>query len=489
MDFLSEFKKSLKQEKTEREIKIEGGRKNFRTYCNLINKDFFKPERKYQDIVCSTLQKIYKKELINHNINKPYDILILNLPPGFGKSYTASLFTTYAFGDNIKNQIITVSYGQDLGIMFSKTVRNTISQEGGNEDYFVPVDFFPNLKIKDGDGAADCWALKGNYMSYLGTSFGGKITGMRGNIIIIDDPIKNAEEALNERIKQSHWNFYKNTLMSRMLPNALQIIIQTRWATDDLAGMIIKQFSERCYVLKIPAVDENDESICEDLYPTSDLLKKRNSIDKYYWLSNYMQCPIDLSDLLYSNFKTYDVIDEDKFERVIAYIDTADEGNDYLCAVIGGVVGKYGYITGIYYTDKSMEYTEPETARQLYMLNVRECLIESNNGGRGFARNIEEKLKKLKYKKCSIIWFHQNKNKKTRILVNAANVTEQVIMPKDWSKKYPKFYKDLTNYQKSGKNKHDDAPDALTGFVEMINGDVKGKKKPVSNPIMLFNRW
>ena len=404
MNFLNEFKSSLKSEKSEREIKIEKGKKNFRTYCNLINKDFFKIEREYQNIVCDTLQKMYKRELINNSTDKPYDILILNLPPGFGKSYTASLFTTWAFGDNIKNQIITVSYNQDLGIMFSKNVRNTINQEQSNyDDYFVPVDFFPNLKIKDGDGAADYWALEGSYMSYLGTSFGGKLTGIRGNIIIIDDPIKNAEEALNERVKENHWNFYKNTLMSRMLPNALQIIIQTRWATDDLAGRIIKEFPKRCYILKIPALNEDSTSACEDLYPTNDLIQKRNSIDKHIWLANYMQYPIDLKGFLYSSFKTYDVIDTEKFERVIAYIDTADEGNDNLCAVMGGVIGKYGYVTGIYYTNESMEVTEPETARLLSVLNIRECLIESNNGGRGFARNIEEQLKKIRYKKWRVL--------------------------------------------------------------------------------------
>lgn len=326
-------------------------------------------------------------------------------------------------------------------------------------------------------------------MSYLGTSFGGKLTGIRGNIIIIDDPIKNAEEALNERVKENHWNFYKNTLMSRMLPNALQIIIQTRWATDDLAGRIIKEFPKRCYILKIPALNEDSTSACEDLYPTNDLIQKRNSIDKHIWLANYMQYPIDLKGFLYSSFKTYDVIDTEKFERVIAYIDTADEGNDNLCAVMGGVIGKYGYVTGIYYTNESMEVTEPETARLLSVLNIRECLIESNNGGRGFARNIEEQLKKIRYKKCNITWFHQSKNKKTRILVNATNVIEQVIMPEGWQNKYNEFYRDLSSYQRKGKNKHDDAPDALTGFVEMINGDVKGKKKPISSPIMLFNRW
>ena len=124
-----------------------------------------------------------------------------------------------------------------------------------------------------------------------------------------------------------------------------------------------------------------------------------------------------------------------------------------------------------------MEVTEPETARRLADNKVREAAIESNNGGRGFARNVKEHLKKLKCKMCTVGWFHQSKNKKTRIIVNATNVMDQVIMPADWKKRWPEFARHIEKYQRKGKNDHDDAEDALTGFVEFINGEVKVKKK------------
>ena len=127
MSFLEEFRSISTGEKTQREAEIEKGKKSFRQYCNLINNDFFKQERAYQDIVCDTLQKMYERKIINEKTKKPYDILILNLPPGFGKSYTASLFATWVLGKNNKNQVITVSYGQDLAISFSKTVRNIMT--------------------------------------------------------------------------------------------------------------------------------------------------------------------------------------------------------------------------------------------------------------------------------------------------------------------------------------------------------------------------
>ena len=77
-----------------------------------------------------------------------------------------------------------------------------------------------------------------------------------------------------------------------MLPNSLQIIIQTRWATDDLAGKIITEYHNRCYVLQLAALDKTTKSICESLYPTEDLIRKRETLDKHIWLANYMQQPI-----------------------------------------------------------------------------------------------------------------------------------------------------------------------------------------------------
>lgn len=463
-----------------RRRKIEAGRKDFRAYCNLRNPEFFRPERAYQDDICRTMQAAYEKRLINENTGRPYDILIINEPPGFGKSYTASTFITWVYGQDPKTQVISVSYNQTLSLTFSKTIREAINDKEieGDPDYFTVGSFFPGVKIKYGDGAMERWSLEGSYMNYLATSFDGSITGMRGHIGIIDDPIKNDKEAVNDNRKEEIWNFYKNTFQSRMLSGALVIVIQTRWATDDLAGRLLAEFPERCYELKLSAVDGECRSICEDLYSTEDLRMKKATLDEHIWLANYEQVPVDKKGALYGTFKTYDVIDPDKVERVINYTDTADEGTDYLCSISADVIAGYGYVKDVYYTDAAMEETEPETARRLQLSGVREAMIESNNGGRGFARNVIRILKKkLKCYRCMVTWFTQSKNKRTRILVNATNVMEQVIMPEGWEKKWPEFAKHVKKYQRKGKNDHDDAEDCLTGVVEMINGEVKGRKK------------
>lgn len=461
-----------------REKRIEEGKVSFRKFCNYMNPSFFSNSRAFQDILCTTLQQMYEKKLLNDN-GRSYDKLIINLPPGHGKSYTAGMFAAWAFGQNIKNQVITVSYNQTLSTRFAKTVREMIQDEEikGDLNYFVPSSFFPGLKIKDGDGAMDLWSLEGSYMSYLATSFSGSITGMRGNIGIIDDPIKNKEEAVNERVKDNHWDWYKNTFLSRMVEGAIQIIIMTRWATDDLAGRLIAAYPDECYVLEMPVLSSEGEPLCDEILSREAIEDKRKGIDEDIFLANYMQQPIDKTGALYGEFKTYDVYDPDKVTRRLAYTDTADLGADFLCQICADEIDGYLYITDIYYTDEGMETTEKEAARRLTIAGTKENIIESNNGGRGFARNVEKELKVLKNKKCVITWLHQSKNKNTRIIVNASNVMEQVIMPEGWKKKYPLFAKEIMKYQRKGKNEHDDAPDCLTGLVEFCNGEVKGRKK------------
>ena len=472
--------RDLSPDEIKRKENIARGKESFWEYCLLRDPNFFKPDRLYQKTICDTMQALYEKRLYKPGATKPCDILILNLPPGAGKSYIASMFETWCFGQNVKNVVITVSYNGLLAESFSKTVRGAIEDKeiAGDKTSYAVTSFFPNLKIKRGDGAVKKWSLEGNYMSYLATGFDGSITGMRGNIGVIDDPIKGYDEAVSERYKEHCWTFYKNTFTSRMLPSAVQIIIQTRWATDDLAGMLLFTAPEDCYELKIQALDADGKSWCETLYSTESLLKKKKIIDPNIWEANYMQEPIDNKNALYAGkFETYLAVEETRFERVINYTDTADTGVDFLCSISAGVIGRYAYVLDVYYTDAPMEVTEPETARRLDLCRVREAVIESNNGGRGFARNVKRNLKQMKNRRCGVTWFTQSKNKKGRIIVSAFNVMEQIIMPEDWIKRWPEFAVAINKYQRKGKNAHDDAPDALTGIIEMVNGDVKGKRK------------
>jgi predicted phage terminase large subunit-like protein len=120
-----------------------------------------------------------------------------------------------------------------------------------------------------------------------------------------------------------------------------------------------------------------------------------------------------------------------------------------------------------------MEVTETETAKRLHENGVNTADIESNNGGRGFARSVERTLReKFSSNKVRVKWFHQSKNKIARILSNSTWVMDHIYYPVNWRDRWPEYYAAMTKYQREGKNKNDDGPDATTGIAENI--DKKG---------------
>ena len=137
---------------------------------------------------------------------------------------------------------MTGSYNETLSTMFSKNVRNAISEQ--KADLYIPVyaDVFPDTRIKHGDGAMNLWSLEGGYNNYLATSPTGTATGFGASLMIIDDLIKNAEEANNELVKEKHWAWFTDTMQSRLEENGKLLIIMTRWATDDLAGRALEHY-------------------------------------------------------------------------------------------------------------------------------------------------------------------------------------------------------------------------------------------------------
>ena len=111
-----------------------------------------------------------------------------------------------------------------------------------------------------------------------------------------------------------------------------------------------------------------------------------------------------------------------------------------------------------------MEITESLTAKMLNRNNVNKAWIESNNGGKGFARNV----KKIVDKGVNVDWFHQGGNKEARIYSNSASVNNEVVFPSDWHIRWPVFYKHVTKYKKIfSANDFDDAQDTLTGIIEI----------------------
>lgn len=372
---------------------------------------------------------------------------------------------------------MTGSYNETLSTSFSKMVRDSITEKKADKDKVIFSDIFPQTNIKQGDGAANLWSLEKGNNNYLATSPTGTATGFGANIIVIDDLIKNASEANNSLNRDKQWSWFTDTMLSRLEGNDWKIIVvMTRWHSKDLAGRLISHCNENKISYKqilYKAIKEDGSMLCDDILNYESYTIKTKTMSPEIALANYQQEPIDLKGTLYKSFKTYDEIPKDmfgnyKFTEIKSYCDTADTGDDYLCNIIYGVLNREAYILDVYYTKDHMEITEKEVAKRLTEFKVNNALVEGNNGGRGFARQVERNMRERGNHKTIIRTFHQSNNKNARILSNATWIMEHIYYPNNWHNKWNEYFISMKEYQREGKNPHDDAQDATTGVAENI---------------------
>lgn len=451
-----------------KDAKIAYATMDFFSYCNLKAPDFYQEDRGFLVSVCNDFQSFYESD---------EDVLVLNMPPRHGKSRTAGCFVEWALGNNQNEKIMLGSYNEALSTTFSKNVRDTITEQKGDDDKIVYSDIFPGVTIKYGDSAMNKWSLENGYNNYLATSPKGTSTGFGATLMIIDDLIKSALEANNADVLEQQWTWFTDTMMSRLEEGGKIIIIMTRWHSDDLAGRALRHFRKLgmkvrhiCY----KALQDDGTMLCKQILSRRSYEIKTKSMSKEIAAANYQQEPIDIKGRLYTKFKTYTKLPVDEngnplYTKVKNYTDTADTGDDFLCSIDYVEYNKEAYIINVIYTKEPMETTEPAVAKMLYDDDVNEADIESNNGGRGFARSIERILfEELHSNKCIINPFHQDKNKIARIISNSTWVMNHIYFPVNWADKYPDYYDAMNRYQKEGKNAHDDAPDATTGIAEKV---------------------
>lgn len=447
----------------QQQLKIELSRREFWQYCKLTSPDFYSNDRGFLHDLADKLQWFVE--------DAEQQIMVVNMPPRHGKSRTATKFVQWLFGKyGIDKKVMTGSYNETLSGTFAKAVRDVIAEKP-TEGILTYGDIFPGTKIKYGEAAAQKWSLEGSHQAnYLATSPTGTATGFGCNIMIIDDLIKNSEEAYNESVLQKQIDWFNNTMLSRTENDFKIIIIMTRWSTKDLAGYVLANYDDVVHI-NYKAVQDDGAMLCEAILSYKDYKIKTKNMNKDIVLANYQQEPIDVKGRLYSHIKTYTDIPRDSkgnnlFKYILNYTDTADTGGDYLCSICYGMYESTYYILDVLYTKESMEVTEPATAQMLTNNNVGNALIESNNGGRGFSRNVIRELKALGNTHTKIQWFFQSKNKISRILSNSTGVMQNVLFPVNWEDRWPDFAEAIRKYQKEGKNAHDDAPDALTGVYE-----------------------
>lgn len=440
------------------QAKYELARRNFWDYCKVTSPEDYRDDRAFLDNMCHQLQ-----DFVNSNDR----VMVINLPPRHYKTRTISKFVQWLLGNSSKYRIMTGSYNERLSSSMAKSVRDTIQEKDGTYEKI-----FPNTKIKYGEASMNKWSLEDSPVpNYLATSPKGTATGFGCNIMIIDDVIKNDKEAYNEILLEDIIDWFNNTMLQRTESGFKIILVMTRWVSNDLAGYILGHYDNVRHIT-YKAIQDDGTMLCDEILSKEEYEFKIKEMNKDIADANYNQICADEKGRLYKNLKTYQV--NPGFGTVYAYVDTADTGDDYLCGAVYGLLNNEPYILDVLFTDEGMEITEEECADLLYRNDVNLAYIESNNGGRGFARNVNRILKeKYHSTKCVIKPFTQTSNKQSRILSSSYWVMEHIYFPFNWANRWSTFYKHITRYQKKGKNAHDDGPDVLAGIYDKTVGEKK----------------
>ena len=454
-------------EYVQEQAKYELARRYFWDYCKVTSPEDYKDDRKFLSDMCHELQDF---------VNSDDRVMVINLPPRHYKTRTISKFVQWLLGNSSNYRIMTGSYNERLSSSMAKSVRDTIQEKDG-----IYEKIFPKTKIKYGEASMNKWALEDSPVpNYLATSPKGTATGFGCNIMIIDDVIKNDKEAYNELLLEDIIEWFNNTMLQRTESGFKIILVMTRWASNDLAGYILDNY-ENVRHITYKAVQDDGTMLCDEILNKEEYEFKIKEMNKDIADANYNQICADEKGRLYKNLKTYQV--NKGFGTIYAYVDTADTGDDYLCAVVYGLLNKEAYILDVLFTDEGMEITEEECADLFYRNNVNLAYVESNNGGRGFARNVQRILKeKYRTNRTIIKPFTQTANKQSRILSSSYWVMEHIYFPFNWAKRWSEFYKHITRYQKKGKNAHDDGADVLAGIYDKTVGSKNasfGSAKPV----------
>lgn len=259
------------------------------------------------------------------------DRLMIFMPPRHGKSELASKrFPAWCLGRDPKRQIIAASYNSDLASDFGRNVRNIVGSPEFNE-------VFSGVSLATDSAAANRMNTnKGG--AYVAAGVGTAITGRGANIALIDDPLKDREEADSERRRDLVWDWYRSTLFTRLMPNGAVVLIQTRWHEDDLAGRLLEAEGDQWEVLDLPAISKQNEALWPEWYPLPVLERIKATIGPREWSALYQQQPQPDEGTYFQRdwFKTWEKLPDLRYYGTSDYAVT-DGGGDYTVHTVWGI--------------------------------------------------------------------------------------------------------------------------------------------------------
>lgn len=217
------------------------------------------------------------------------------MPPRHGKSQLISeYFPAWYLGCHPSRRIILTCYGADFAREWGRKARDVLTEWGPS---------LYGVSVRADSKAADAWNIAKRPGGMVTAGIGGDITGRGAHLLIIDDPVKNWQEAQSETVRNAHLSWYQSTGYTRLSPNGAIIIVCTRWHERDLAGAVLdlaEQGGEKWEVVSFPAIAEGIDELGRQkgqaLWPESGWDEKRlantkATVGPQKWISLYQQRP------------------------------------------------------------------------------------------------------------------------------------------------------------------------------------------------------
>jgi predicted phage terminase large subunit-like protein len=316
-------------------------KRSFRNFIKTVKPDYFFNWHHLE--IIAACQELAERKTINR--------LIVMVPPRHGKSEIISrLFPAWLFCRNINEQVITASYSDGLASQMNRDCQRVMSGD-------VYRQLWPQIALSEKRESGTVqnskrFDISGGKGYYMSAGVGGGITGAGCTIGIIDDPVKNSEEADSSTYRDKAWEWYTTTFKTRFEPGCIEVICQTRWHEDDLTGRILEiaKNDPKTRIISFSAISETPEpnrgvnqALWSEKYDLEDLRKKESELGSRAWTALFQQKPAPADGGLikkawfsYYDLKKFEILTTD---QINFYFDTAytDKEKNDPCAAIAYV--------------------------------------------------------------------------------------------------------------------------------------------------------
>ena len=460
---------------------LEAQARVFDSYLQFLEKKripkerFYMPKRKQ-------FQKFGLIEGYQGAIDDIYDILLISMPPGTGKTTLLKFFNSAVIGWYPKDFNLFYSHSGDITRMYYDGVYQIVT------DYheYSWKEIFPKLKVTSTNAKMGQFNV-GKYKAFpslqtasVGSEMAGKVRASK--FLLSDDLIGKIEEALNKATLEKRWMAYTTDARQRKTVDSDQkpckeIMQATRWSVADPIGRLIAAYegSPRVKVISMPDIDARTGESNFDYeyggFSVAFFNDQKKLMDEISYRCLYKQQPIEREGLLYreDEIRRYITLPGEKPDAVLAICDTKTTGIDYMFLPVFYQYGNDYYLVDCI-CDNSTDF-DVQISRIVDILvrhKVQKIEFESNAGGSRLAYDVENELKEQGYSFCSITTKPTETNKETRIIVNADWIKKQCLfkIKDDYADQsdYGRMIDFLLSYSIAGKNKHDDVPDGMANF-------------------------